>query len=196
MANSTMPSMPPMLGYTVLGSLNSPAYPLIRISQAIHSVTTIKPATPQDDSYWFVILDANNPVNKVKEWIVPANTGNTAVPSGLDTYMSNPAYLFAVVTQSISNAYVPQGDLYDYLAAHGAGRELQRLEALNTHSGCGMAGRASYLLTGLGGPPNTIGTTYEVASVNYSALLVMSLMPQPNGKPPYSICNSYTFWTR
>src|SRR5262249_41283410 len=187
MANSTS-AMPPMLGYTVQGSLNAPAYPFIRISQAIHSVTTISPANPVDGSYWFVILDANNPVKKVTEFIVPGNTGNTAVPSGLDAYMSNPAYLFAVVTQSLSNAYVPQGDLYDYLVAHGAGRALQRLEALNTHSGCGQAARASYLLTGLGGPLNN--STYEVGSVNYPAQLVMSLMPQPNGKPPYSICDS------
>ena len=191
MANTTMPAM---IGYTVQGSLNSPAIPFIRITQGLHAVTTISPATPSDDSYWFVILDANNPVNKVKEFIVPANTGNTAVPSGLDTYMNNPAYLFAVATQSISNAYVPQGALYDYLTAHGAGRELQRLEALNIHSGCGQASRASYVLTGLGGPPNN--TSYEAASVNYPAQLVMSLMPMPNGKPPYSICNSYTFWTR
>ena len=196
MTDSTTSAMPPMFGYTILGSLNPPSYPLIRISKAVKSVTTITPANPQDDSYWFVILDANNPVNKVKEWIVPANGGNSAVPPGFDTYITNPAYLFAVVTQSISNAYVPQGDLYDLLAAHGAGRQLQRLEAINIHTGCGQAGRCSYVLTGLGGPPNVVGNSYEVASVDYAALLVMSLMPQPNGKPPYSICDSYTFWTR
>jgi len=196
MANPTMPPMPPMLGYVVQGSLNSPAVPFVRISQGLHAITTISPSNPADGSYWFVILDANNPVNKVKEFIVPGSSGNTAVPSGLDTYMSNPAYLFAVVTQSLSNAYVPQGDLYDYLVAHGAGRELQRLEALNTHSGCGTISRASYVLSGVGGPPNTVGTSYEAASSNYPAQLVMSLMPLPSGKPPYSLCNSYTFWTR
>jgi hypothetical protein len=195
MANTTIPPMPPMLGYAVEGSLTSPAYPFIRVSSGIHSVTTISPANPQDDSYWFVILDANNPASKVKEWVVGANGGNTAVPSGLDQYMSNPAYIFGVLTQSISNAYVPQGDLYDYLVKHGAGRQLQYLEALNIHTGCGQASRCSYVLTGVGGP-NPIGQTYEASSVNYPAQLVLSLMPQMNGKPPYSLCDSYTFWTR
>ena len=188
-------TMPPMLGYTVQGSLVAPSYPFIRISNG-RTNTTIKPANPQDGSYWFVILDANNPLNKVKEFIVPGNGGNTAVPAGLDQYMSSPNYIFAVATQSLSNAYVPQGDLYDYLVAHGAGRELQRLEALCTHSGCGSVSLASYVITGPGGPPNQIGQTYEASSGNKAAQLVMSLMPMPSGKPPYSICNSYTFVTR
>ena len=190
-----MPPMPPMLGYTVIGSLNSPSTPVIRIGKGKQN-TSITPAAPQDDSYWIAILDANNPVNKVKEFAIPGTTGNTTVPAGLDTFMSNPAYLFVVATQSLSNAYVPQGDFYDYLAAHGAGRELQRLEALNIHSGCGQASRCSYVLTGLGGPANSGGVAYENASVNYPALLVMSLMPQMNGQPPYSLCNTYTFATR
>src|SRR5262245_20035817 len=187
--------MPAMLGYTVQGSLTAPSYPFIRISNG-RSNTTIKPANPQDQSYWFVILDANNPVNKVKEFVVPGNGGNSAVPAGLDQYLSNPAYIFAVVTQSLSNAYVPQGDLYDYLVKHGAGRELNRLEQLNLHSGCGVVSLCSYLLTGLGGPPNSNGTAYEVGTSNYPAQLVMSLMPMPNGAPPYSLCNSYTYVTR
>ena len=190
-----MPPMPPMLGYTVIGSLNVPSTPVIRIAKG-KQTTAITPASPQDDSYWIAILDVNNPVNKVKEFTINGNTGNTTVPAGLDTYMSNPAYLFVVATQSLSNAYVPQGDLYDYLAAHGAGRELQRLEALNTHTGCGQASRCSYVLTGLGGPPNSGSVTYENASLNFPAMLIMSLMPQMNGQPPYSLCNSYTFVTR
>jgi hypothetical protein len=184
-----------MLGYTIHGSLNTPSIPYIKISKG-RTNTTISPATPANGSCWIVILDANNPVNKVKEFVVPASTNNSAVPAGLDTYMSNPAYLFAVVTQSLSNAYVPQGDFYDYLVAHGAGRELQRLEQLNLHSGCGTVNNVSYLLTGQGGPPNNGSPAYEIGSVDNAALLVMSLMPQANGQPPYSICNSYTFVTR
>jgi hypothetical protein len=38
--------------------------------------------------------------------------------------------------------------------------------------------------------------TYENASLNFPAMLIMSLMPQMNGQPPYSLCNSYTFVTR
>ena len=99
--------------------------------------------------------------------------------------MSDPAYLFAVVTQYLSTLHVPQGDFYDYLAAHGAGRELQRLEQINTSLGCGWISYMSYALTGQCGPPP--GVAYERGSTSGAALMLMSLMPLPNGQPPYSI---------
>ncbi len=187
-------SMPPMLGFTIKGSLASGYIPTITISQG-RTNRTIYPANSADSSYWIAILDANNPVNKVKEFIFPG-TNNTAVPAGLDTYMSNPAYLFAVATQSLTSLNVPQGDFYDYLAAHGAGRELQRLEQLNLHNQCGTITPLSYTLIGQGGPPNAGSPAYEQGSTFNPALMVLSLMPLPNGQPPYSFCNSYTFVTR
>ena len=187
-------SMPPMLGYTVHAYLDLGRAPIIVISQGLKN-TFIKPANPADGSYWIAILDANNPLNKVTEFIVPS-TNNATVPAGLDTYMSNPKYLFAVATQSMSNAFVPQGDFYDYLAAHGAGRELQRLEQLNLHQSCGSTSGVTYILTGQGGPPNGGSPAYEIGMMSAPAMLVMSLMPLPNGQPPYSLCDSYTFVTR
>jgi hypothetical protein len=88
---------------------------------------------------------------------------------------------------------VPQGAFYGYLASHGAGRELQKLEQVssNTQTGYGLFTRVSYILTGQCGP--TITVAYEVSSFTDAALLLMSLMPLPNGQPPYSICDSYTF---
>jgi hypothetical protein len=186
--------MPPMLGYSIYGTLMLGQVPFIRIMQG-RQATPMYPASGADNSYWIAILDANNPVNKVKEFVVPG-TNNTAVPAGLDTYMGNPAYLFAVVTQNLANYCVPQGDFYDYLTAHGAGRGLQRLEALNLHTACGSSGLVSYILTGQGGPPNNGSPAYEVGTIYDPALLVMSLMPQPSGQPPYSLCDSYTFVTR
>jgi hypothetical protein len=183
--------MPPMLAYTIYGSF-SQDQPWIHIGQGPNA-HTISPATPQDGSYWIVILDANNPATKIHEFIVPGQN-NTTVPSGLDQYMSNPGYLFAVVTQTLSTYWVPQGDFYDYLVAHGAGRELQRLEQINTTLGCGEVTTMSYVLTGQCGPPP--GLAYESSSITGRAMLLMSLMPLPNGQPPYSICNSYTFVTR
>jgi hypothetical protein len=192
--SDTSSAMPPMLAYSIVGWLNSGGAPFIEIGQRSPSKWRITPGTPTDDSYWIVILDAKNPGSKVKEFIVPG-ANNTAVPSGLDTYMSNPAYLFAVVTQYLSTLHVPQGDFYDYLAAHGASRELQRLEQVNTSLGCGTVSRVGYILTGQGGPPNS-GQAYEMGSLSQPLKMLMSLMPQPNGQPPYSICNSYTFITR
>lgn len=183
-------AMPPMLAYTIVGSFSSGAIPLIYVGQG-QTRQLLKPNAPVDDSYWFCIMDANNPSNKVAEFILPGSS-NTTVPNGLDAYMSNPAYIFAVVTQYLSTLHVPQGALYTYLSAHGADRELQRLEQINSVLGCGSVTRMSYLLTGQGGTPNG---SYEQGSSRQATMLLMSLMPMPNGQPPYSICDCNTFIT-
>jgi hypothetical protein len=187
-------SMPPMLAYTIQGSIYAGGFPKITIGQGPTKKALI-PANPVDDSYWIAILDANNPGNKVQEFVVPGSQ-NSTVPAGLDAYMSKPGFLFALGTQYLSTLHVPQGDFYDYLASHGAGRELQRLEQINTSLGCGSISRVSYLLTGQCGPANTGSPAYEAGSGSAGPLLLMSLMPLPNGQPPYSICDSYTFTTR
>lgn len=188
--------MPPMLAYTILGSLASGGWPSIAIGQGPGGGhVRLRPNAPVDDSYWIVILDRNDPRKKVQEFIVPGQN-NTTVPAGLDTYMSNPGYLFAIVTQYLSTLHVPQGAFYDYLAKFGAGRELQRLEQINTSIGCGSISRLSYLLTGQCGPRDgkyPPPPSYELGSSLHAGLLLMSLMPMMNGKPPYAICDSNTF---
>ena len=186
-----MAGMPPMLAYTIRAPLQTGVSPFIRIGQG-QSAQVLRPGKPVDDSYWIVIMDANKPATTVKEWVVPGGN-NTTVPSDLDQYMTNPGYLFAVVTQYLSNYHVPQGVFYDYLAAHGAGRELQKLEQVSSHTqtGYGLFTSVSYILTGQCGPTGNVG--YETSSFTNAALLLMSLMPLPNGQPPYSICDSYTF---
>jgi hypothetical protein len=181
--------MPAMLAYTIVGGLASGSVPEIVIGQG-SSKKYLKPDSPLDDSYWFCIMDANNPTNKVKEFVVPG-AQNAQVPTGLDTYMSNPAYIFACVTQNLSTLHVPQGSFYTYLTQHGSGRALQRLEQINTSLGCGSISRMSYILTAQGG--NTFG--YELGDTKTAMLMLMSLMPGKNGTPPYSICDSNTFNT-
>jgi hypothetical protein len=184
-----MMSMPPMLAYTLRAPIQTNAgTALIKIGQG-SSVQTLGPNGAKDMTYWFVILDANKPASIVQQWVTQSNN---AIPSGLDQYMSNPAYLFAVVTQVLGSGQVPQGPLYDYLAKHGAGRELQKLEQISTYTlpPYGLFARVSYVLTGQGGPG---GIAYERGSWTEPAVLELSLMPQMNGQPPYSICDSYTF---
>jgi hypothetical protein len=185
-----MNGMPQMLPYTIQGSMNATTPPKITIGMGPNK-QGLTPKSPQDDSYWIVILDATNPANRVQEFVVPASN-NSAVPNGLDQYMTSPAYLFAVVTQHLSTNHVPQGSFYDYLAKYGAGRELQRLEQISTSLGCGVISYMSYALTGHCGQQN--GGAYEVASTSGGVLLLKSLMPMPNGQPPYTICDSYTFY--
>lgn len=188
-----MGGMPSMLAYTIRSPTQTGAVPFIRVGQG-NSAQLVKPDQPTDNSYWIVILDANKPATKVQEWVVPGQN-NTTVPGNLDQYLSNPKYLFAVVTQVLSSYSVPQGAFYDYLAAHGAGRELQKLEQISSHTqtGYGLFTYVGYILTGQGGPPGS--PAYERGSFSDAALLLMSLMPQPGGQPPYSICDSYTFVT-
>jgi len=189
--------MPKMLAYSIRSSIYSGTnnQPTVRIS-AGRDETTLNPASPQDDSYWIVILNAKNPREKVKEFMVPG-ANNSTVPPGIDTYMNDPDYIFAVATQFLSVLHVPQGPFYDFLVKYGAGRELQRLEQIYSVFGCGSFGRFGYVLTGQCGPrvpgqPAPISYENGSSSVD-AAMLLMSLMPMPNGGPPYSICDSYTF---
>ena len=187
-------SMPSMLAYTIQASSVAGGVPQITIGQGGNQ-QWLRPNAPKDDSYWIAILDATNPTNKVQEFVVPG-ANNSAVPSGLDQYMTSPNYLFALVTQSLSTLHVPQGDWYDYLVLHGAGRALQRLEQVNTSLSCGSISYVSYVLTGQCGPPPNVA--YEEGSTSETGYIVflMSLMPMPNGNPPYTLCDSYTFLTR
>jgi hypothetical protein len=189
-----MNAMPKMLAYTIKGGLRSGDTPAIHIGQG-SGAKTFSPSNRLDDSYWFYFLDRSNPQTKVFDVVIPG-TSNTLVPSGIDTYMSNPGLLFGVVTQNLSTLHVPQGALYTYLAGYGAGRALQMLEQITVTMNCGYFGSMSYALIGQGGPrggPLPPPPSYETSSLYNAALIEMSLMPQMNGQPPYSICDSYTF---
>jgi hypothetical protein len=184
-----------MLAYTVQSTPWANNAPSVTVGIGRDS-TGMRPANPQDDSYWFCIINAKNPREKVKDFVLPG-TSNSTVPAGIDTYMNNPDYLFAVATQYLSTLHVPQGPLYDFLAKYGAGRELQKLEQVNAVLGCGGYGRVGYVLTGQCGPRKPgepAPPSYEVGSFfGHQAMLLMSLMPGMNGAPPYSICDSYTW---
>ena len=182
-------AMPPMLAYTLRAPIQgNTGTALIKIGQG-SGAQTLTPNSPKDQSWWFVILDANKPASIVQQLVTQDNKN---IPSGFDNYMNNPAYLFAVVTQVLPNGLVPQGPLYDFLTAHGAGRELQKLEQLSYHTAppYGLFATMSYILTGQGGQG---GIAYERGSFTGPGVLELSLMPQMSGQPPYSICDSYTF---
>jgi hypothetical protein len=192
-----MQNMQNMLAYTIRSSNYSGGPPSLIIGMG-GSATGMKPQNPQDDSYWIVIIDGMNPAKKVKEWVIPGQN-NSTVPSDLDSFMSNPQYIFVVATQFLSTLHVPQGDLYDYLAKYGAGRQLQRLEQINSVLSCGSYGRMNYVLTGQCGPRggnNPPARSYEEGSYMGPVLVLMALMPMPNGQPPYSIADHNAFRTR
>ena len=188
------------LPYTITSGAGDRIPPTVCIGANFTShpnATYLHPANPQDDSYWIVFLDAKNPRQKVKEWVLPG-ANNSTVPGGIDTYMNDPDYIFAVATQYLDVTHVPQGDFYNFLAKYGAGQELQKLEQLYATLGYGTYPRVGYILTGPCGPRTPVApASYEVASYtsssNYAALLMMSLESMPNGGPPYGISNTYTW---
>ena len=186
-----------MLALSVNSYITNGGAPNVTVGQGTTKVYMQAPTNAPDNSYWFLFLDSNNPKNKVKEFVVPG-AQNSAIPAGLDAYMNNPQYLFVLTTKSLITYSVPQGDFYDYLVKYGAFRELQRLEQVNSAFGCGAFGHVSYILAGQCGPRGSgpRPAAYEWAGINGNSLLLISVMPQPNGQPPYVLCNNYTFITR
>jgi hypothetical protein len=175
---------PTMLAYNLTSTLNTTFVPTIGIGQGTdHQLLT--PGAPLDNSYWFCILDAKNPYQKVNELIVPG-ANNSVVPPALDAYMKNPSVIVALLTQNLRCTQVPQGALYNLLVSHGAGRELQRLEQLNATRGCGSAFSVSYVLTTQGGA----NFGYEKGSETERVRYLMSLM---SNFGVYTLCDTYTF---
>ncbi len=185
---------PIMLGYSITSSTQQPEVPFLVVGVRGNS-TYIRPANLPAGSYWIVILSAKNPKQKVAEFVLPASDHST-VPAGLDAYMTNPDYIFAVVTYWVGSSQVPQGPFYDYLVKYGAGRELQKLEQINVLTFCGSFSSISYILTGQCGPRTPAPpASYEAGSAYYStpAIRLLSLESLPNGQPPYGIIDTYTW---
>jgi hypothetical protein len=188
-----MVSGPIKLPYTIRGSISSNDRPVVWVGLGANK-QAFAPSNPADDSYWWYFLD-NTTLKLVHDAVVPGSN-NSGIPPGIDTYMANPKLLFGIVTQRLSTLHVPQGALYDYLASYGASKELQRLEQLSVTMGCGYFGWVSYAFIGQGGPiggPYPPPPSYENGSFRHGAVIQMSLVSLPNGQPPYSIVDEYTF---
>jgi hypothetical protein len=187
--------MPHMLAFTITPGTYSGSGSGFVVGVG-RDATGFSPPSRQDDSYWICIFSAQNPRQKVKDWVVPAQ--NAQVPAGIDTYMANPDNLFVVATTWLNTLHVPQGPFYDFLSKYGASRELQKLEQLNAVLSCGSYGHMNYVLTGQCGPREPgkpAPPSYEKGSyLGDPCILLMSLMPKKNGAPPYSICDTNT-WT-
>jgi hypothetical protein len=176
-------ALPEMLAYTISSTIDdSYPFPTIGIGPK-PAYAVLGPSTPQKNSYWFCVLDAQNPLTKVTDFVLPG-TSNTTVPAGLQQYMENPAYIVTLATQSLNVFNVPQGALYTFLVNHGAGRELQRLEQWNVTLGSGQSTNVSYVLSTQGGKFG-----YEQGSERHPVRYMMSL----KGGPPYTLCDAYTF---
>jgi hypothetical protein len=193
-----------LLAYTITAPLRDNAPPAIRIGSGWpnNTETTLYPASYPNNSYWIVILSAQNPTQKIVDWVLPA--ASAAPPAGIETYMENPAYIFAVVTNGLRTVNVPLDAFYNFLAKYGAGTELQKLEQLHSVFGYTVFARAGYILTGPCGPRTPVAPqSYEVGAFNnfnaqtlLPAILLMSLQSLPTGQPPYGIVDAHTWLPR
>jgi hypothetical protein len=68
-----MADMPPMLAYTIQGSMYPTLAPRITIGQG-PSKQDLTPKTPSDDSYWIVILDATTRGTESRSSSFPVRT--------------------------------------------------------------------------------------------------------------------------
>jgi hypothetical protein len=176
-------ALPDMLAYTISSTIDETyPFPTIGIGPRPNNAF-LTPSAPQKNSYWFCVVDAQNPLTVVKDFVLPG-ASNTTVPAGLQQFMENTAYIVTLATQSLNVISLPQGPLYTFLVSHGAGRELQRLEQLNVTLGSGQNTNVSYVLSTQGGKFG-----YEQGSDRHPVRYAMSL----KGGPPYSLCDAYTF---
>jgi|GEM_PF-2007611 len=192
------------LAFTIQGGGVSNLNPSIGIGWPVTGATITPKTTTADlppEFYWVCILNAYElGVGVVlAEFVIPGSS-NSTVPAGLDAWMSNPGVIFVITTKQLSLQHVPTGAWYDYLIKYGAGRELQRLNQLSTTLQPGVFNGAGYVLIGEGGPrggSNIPPPSYELATITQPAtILAMSLIPSPNGQPPYSLIDMYTVNTR
>jgi hypothetical protein len=108
-----------MLPYTIKAGIISNDYPVVVVGEGTGK-RYLGPSNAADNSYWWYFLD--NSTQKLVYSLVVPGSSNSSVPSGIDTYMSNPNLLFGIVTQFLSSFYLPQGALFDYLVTYGRRR--------------------------------------------------------------------------
>jgi hypothetical protein len=177
------------------GRNGTPQQPVVYVG-AKPNTTIFEANNLPNDSYWILILSANNPRTKVKEWFWPGKDAST-VPPGLDAYMADPGNIFVVATRSLLIEHVPQGAFYTFLSKYGGGHDLQGLEQLNATLGYPYYSQTvTYILAGLGGSRTPVPPpSYETAShfFDHPALLLLSLQSMPNGGPPYGISDGYSW---
>ncbi|HUZ24773.1 MAG TPA: hypothetical protein VMV07_13520 [Streptosporangiaceae bacterium] len=102
------------------------------------------------------MLDRANPLQKPQSFV---GSDSTTVPAGLIPLMDNQHILVAAVLAS-STYRVPQGPLYRFLMANGAGTVLATVENLNTGMACGIRCMFSYVLVSVAGGNEGPGIEY------------------------------------
>lgn len=97
---------------------------------------------------WISVFDRTT----LKQVFNYSSTNTSVMPAGLQKYLANSQYMLVFATYALNTDNLPQGALYDMLAANGSGSQLTRLEQINEHMSCGDIGQMAYILV------NVLGT--------------------------------------
>lgn len=143
--------------------------------------TTAKANAPAN---WALVLDRKNP--KQAPLFEGSLSSNTDVPQALADAVSEESILFFSCLGGLQA--VPQGALFKFLHANGAGAEILKLESFAHFNGCGMQGMMAYNLVSVPGS--------GVAGIEKSALMgstfrtLLSLVPSASGYVPIEVGTS------
>jgi len=134
------------------------------------------------NSYWFLVLDRFDLNNVLVDLITDSFKD---VPAEVVKY-NDSRYMLIVATKVLVTYHVPQGPLRDFLAKHGAGDNLNRLEQLNLQIGCGSLGKFGFAMVCVLGDSDVGFSTASIGSME-RCYLTLSLQPtQVDGKTMYT----------
>jgi hypothetical protein len=131
--------------------------------------TNILTQSPQQRGFWFVVIDRSNlsiVYNQVQ--------GDPSTAPNVGQY-STQNYILVMASLGMGLDRQPQGALFTFLDANGAGRELRRVEQVATQLNCGSLGTYGYALVSVFGNPK--GFEVSTVSTGHSAILTVQLMP-------------------
>jgi hypothetical protein len=137
---------------------------------------------PNSWNYWFVVVDRRTLKVVYNQLQQSANSA-----PNLGAYNTSD-YMLIVATLGVGLNNQPQGALFQFLDANGAGRQLRRVNQVAEQLNCGYLGTFGYALVSTLGDLNSPG--FEASQIGGSGagpILTCQLMPSDvNGQTYYS----------
>lgn len=151
----------------VSNAFNTPPYAQIALGAQVYN----QQSTNYNGQYWFFVIDSVS--LKVVYNATQASASTAPNLGGFNTAQ----YILVVATLGVSFDQQPQGDLYNFLVANGAGAELTKIEQLAAQFGCGSLGCFGYVLVSPLGNQGQLGIEYSSFVGNNGPVVPLSLVP-------------------
>ncbi|MFN8633979.1 MAG: hypothetical protein U0893_09005 [Chloroflexota bacterium] len=136
---------------------------------------------PNTNLYWFVVVSLKD----LSFLVSVTSSDETSVPPQVAAYANNPECFLFVIGNVLNGYNIPQGELYSFLQATGAGAGLAELEQTIAQLGTGLIVSFSYVLAATMAQQDMPG--FESWSLTDFAVLNMQFMPvQVDGQWVYA----------